>query len=143
MRLIQAASSFFRYLFFLLVALALSGEFLDCLEAFRADHMLHPAGILHSRVGIHTQADQPVGDEGMALVHGLCNLSSSFRQGDKAVFIHVDVAVQPEVLHGDTDTWLGKIQIIDNIDRAYLTFLLGKDQDRFQIVFCGFLNFQI
>ena len=91
---------------------------LDCTEALGADHMLNAACILCGCLFIYPQIHEPLGQHGMALVHGLSNFLPHAAEGDMALVIHEDITVFAEILHGYTDTGLGKCQLVGNVDGA-------------------------
>lgn len=55
---------------------------LDGIKAFSAQGVFHAAGILSSCSGVHTQVNQPVGQQRMAFIHGVRNGLSGRRQRD-------------------------------------------------------------
>ena len=63
------------------------GELLDLFKALIADYVLHTAGVFHGDLLVHTETDEPVGKNGMTLVHGLGNFQTFFCQSDKAADI--------------------------------------------------------
>ena len=62
------------------------------------------------------------------------------RQNDVTVVTDGNIALLAQVLHRDTDAWLGKIHLVCNINRTYLSELLLQEQNRFQIVFNRFVR---
>ena len=91
---------------------------LDGPEAFGADHMFNAARILHGCLLVHAKVHEPLGKHGVAFIHGLGDFFSNAAEGDMALVIHEDITVFAEILHGYTDTGLGKCQLVGNVDGA-------------------------
>ena len=56
----------------------------DRRETLMAQHMFDLAGILYSRLFVHTQQYQPVGKQHVPLIHGLSDVPPAIGQRDKA-----------------------------------------------------------
>ena len=63
----------------------------DGFEALVADGMLHAAGILQRYRLADAQGDEHTGEHRVPLVDLPSDSCALFRQGDKAVFIHLDI----------------------------------------------------
>ena len=90
---------------------------------------------------IDADRDQHLLKELMAGIDPLCDLFSAFRKSDVSVQIHLHITFCAEFLHCDTDTGLGIIHVIDNVDRSYISVSLTQDQYVFQIILCGLMTF--
>ena len=60
--------------------------FFDCGEAFRADDMLHAAGITDGCLGIDAELNQPAGNQFMTFINHFSNLAAGIGQIDKPFF---------------------------------------------------------
>ena len=58
----------------------------DCGEAFRADDMLHAAGITDGCLGIDAELNQPAGNQFMTFINHFSNLAAGIGQIDKPFF---------------------------------------------------------
>ena len=104
----------------MVVCQLISGKGLDRLEAFRAYHVFHPAGILCSCFWGNAEEGQKFCEKCVPLVDGFRNFSPRFLQRDIAFPVHGNVAVFPKILHGDADAWLGIAQFIGDVDGTNL-----------------------
>lgn len=109
---------------------------LDGIEAFSAQGVFHAAGILSSCPGVHTQVNQPVGQQCMAFIHGVRYGLSGWRQRDMSLVVHLDISVLAEILHSHADTGFGEAQLSGNVDGADIGLFLGQHEYGFQIIFC-------
>lgn len=99
---------------------------LDGPEAFCADHMFNAAGILRGCLFIHAKVHEPLGEHGVAFVHGFGDFLSHAAEGDVPLVIHEDITVFTQILHCHADTGLGKGQFVGDVDGADIGFLRLK-----------------
>ena len=88
---------------------------LQCLKAFRADHMLNSAGVIGGCFRRHAKADQPGGQKFMPFIDALGDLPAGIGQRDRPFRGDLDAAVLPELFHGDADTGFFEIQFCRDI----------------------------
>ena len=113
---------------------------LQCLKHLYLQASSYP--MLSQSFLIDADRDQHLLKELMAGIDPLCDLFSAFRKSDVSVQIHLHITFCAEFLHCDTDTGLGVIHLIDNVDGSYISVSLTQDQYVFQIILGSFLNFQ-
>src|SRR5699024_8295431 len=92
----------------------------NSLKTFRAYNVLHSTGIFSSSFGIYAQLFKPGTEKTMTLIYFISDCLAGGSKGNKSLMIHLNISVQTEIFHGHTDTGLGKIQFIGNINRTYL-----------------------
>ena len=105
-----------------------------------AEDVLGLAGVLGGGLFVHPQLHEEVGQQTVAAVDPLGNLLARGQKRQIALAVHRNVAVFPQLFHGDADAGLGVAQLIDNVDGAHLALALGEHQDGFQIIFCGLVD---
>jgi len=81
-----------------------------------------------------------MGQQAVAAVDALCDLAARFQQGQVALTVHRDIAVLPQLLHGNAHACLGIAQLIDHVDGTDTAHSLVEHQDRFKIIFCGLVD---
>ena len=113
----------------------------DFLKALLADHMFDAAGVGGGGFPIDPQKDQPVGQQGVPLIHPLRDFPALVRQQQEIPVGHLHIAVFPQLLHGHADAGLGKAQLHGDIDGTHPALALLEHQDGFQIILSGFLDF--
>ena len=59
---------------------------------------------------------------------------------ERAFAVHRDIAVLPQLFHGDAHAGFGKAQLIDYVNGAHFAHTLAQHQDRFKIIFCGLVD---
>ena len=96
------------------------------IKTLGADYMFNAAGVLHSGFWVYPQAGKPAGKEGVALIHTLGNLLPRGQQRDVPIVVHLNIAVLPQVLHGNAHAGLGKIQLVGNIDGTHVRAPLAE-----------------
>ena len=67
-------------------------------------------------------------------------LAARFQQGQVALTVHRDIAVLPQLFHGNAHACLGIAQLIDHVDGTDTAHSLVEHQDRFKIIFCGLVD---
>ena len=114
---------------------------LDRFKGFLADDVFHTAGILSCGLFADADRNQKIRKRGMTLVYGLRNGKPGLRKRDMPQFIHFDITVFAEILHGDADAGFCIFKLACDIDGSHRAVSLLQDQDGFQIIFCRFQNF--
>ena len=105
--------------------------------------MLCLAGILGGDVLVHAQLHKEMGQQAVAAVDALCDLAARLKKGQVALAIHRDIAVLPQLLHGNADAGLGIAQLVDHIDGAHTAHPLGQHKDSLEIIFCGLVDLHV
>lgn len=113
----------------------------DRLEAFTADHMLDPAGILDRRLLGNAEANEELGQGRVPLEYSLGYRTTRREQVNRAVRVHRYVSVRLEIFHRDADRRLRKAELGRDIDRSNAPAALFKYKYRFEIILGGSLNF--
>ena len=78
----------------------------------------------------------------MTLVDTLSDLSARFCKRNVTMLVHQNISRFAQFFHRNADTGLGKIQIRCYINRVNIRAFPIQCQNRFQIVFCRFLDLQ-
>ena len=117
-----------------------AGVAFDRVKGFVADDMFDFTGIVLSNSGINTQSNQELLQKCMALVHPLGDGQTGLCQLNVAVFIHFDIAAILQKADGAADAGFGIAHMLYDVNRAYRGIGLGKDVDRLQVHFTGFLQ---
>lgn len=112
----------------------------DGFKGFGTEHVLHTACVFGSNLRRNAKGGQPAGEQPVALIDALCDFPPGWEQGNIAVFIHIDIAIFPQISHGDAHAWLGEFHLVCNIDGAQIPQTLFQDENCFQIVFGRFVN---
>ena len=129
-----------RLLILLSCRIRAQGTFADLFQRLLAEDVLCLAGILGGGLFVHAQLHEEVGEQTMAAVDAFCDLTARLQQGQVAFAVHRDIAVFPQLFHGDAHARLGKAQLIDHVNGAHFAHALGQHQDRFKIIFCGLVD---
>ena len=116
------------------------GAFADLFQRLLAEDMLCLAGVLGGGLLVHAQLHKEVGQQLVAAVNALSDLLPGLQQGQVAFAVHRDIAVLPQLFHGDAHAGFGKAQLIDNVNGAHFAHTLAQHQDRFKIIFCGLVD---
>ena len=66
----------------------------------------------------------------MALIDPLRDLQACGEQGDVASLPNANIAVFPQIAHGNADARLGELQLVGNVDRADNPIPMRENQDR-------------
>ena len=97
---------------------------LDGFKRFFAQDVFNAAGVLGGSGGVHPQRNQPLGEEGVALVNAFCNFLTFFGEGNQPVGAHGDALLFPKVFHGHADTGFAKPHFRGNIHGTHRTVAL-------------------
>ena len=102
--------------------------------------MLHLAGICGGSFLRNAQLDKKVGQQLMTFVDLVGNGLAGRQQGDVTVAVHGNIAVFPQLFHGNADAGLADTQIIDHVDGSDRTEFLFQRQNRLQIILGRFVD---
>ena len=102
--------------------------------------MFDPAGVLSRHLRRDTQLGEPPGEQPVALINPGGDGHARLCQGQKAILVHLHIAVFTQQAHRPAHTGFGISHMMHHIDGAHQAFFLLQDQDRLQIVLGGFLN---
>ena len=115
-------------------------ELADLSEGLVAQVMLDLAGVLRGHFGRDPQQREQPGETFVTVVDPAGNGHAAFIERDQSFGIHGDIAVFPQLLHGDADAGLGVAQLVDDINGAHMPAPLLQNQNGLQIVLSGFVD---
>ena len=116
-------------------------ELADLSEGLVAQVMLDLAGVLRGHFGRDPQQREQPGETFVTVVDPAGNGHAAFIERDQSFGIHGDIAVFPQLLHGDADAGLGVSQLVDDVNGPHLPPPLLQNQDGLQIVLCGLVDY--
>ena len=102
--------------------------------------MLDLAGVLPGDGFIHTQGDKELCQGEVAVIGAAGNGITLIRQGNQAALLHGDVAVFPQLFHGDADGRLGHAKGLGNISGTGIALFFQQNQNLLQIILSRFVN---
>ena len=96
--------------------------------------MLNPARVLQGNVLRYAELDEEPGEDLVPVINPAGNRVAFIGQGDAVILPHGDVAVFPELFHGNADGGLGHIQPRGDIHRTGMALLFQQHQNLLEII---------
>ena len=122
--------------------MACTWRLLETLKGLLTDVVLNFAGVGRSHFFADAQGHQHFPEHAVALVDAAGYLFSGRSEEDLVgAGIHGDITAVFQQAHGVADAGLAEAHFVGDVHRPDKTCSLMKDEDGFQIVFTGFLEF--
>ena len=111
-------------------------------KGFCAQVMLDLAGIVGSNNRVHTQCNKKAGQLFVAAINPGGNFQSRRLQGDIPSTIHRNITGLTQIFHCNAHARLGNAHLGSDVDGADFPVAFCQHQDLFQVILCGFIDFQ-